>query len=91
MIKEHSNVPFLNDSSDPFSSYDIGMSSGLVSVGFPLLRIDRNRGTKALFLFENSEQLIESAQMYWRGELQVDALSYFNALKNIKNQLYSQQ
>lgn len=91
MNKEYSNVPFLNDPSDLFSSYDIGMSAGLVSAGFHLLRIDKNRGTKALFLFGSSERLIDSAQMYWRGELQVDALSYFNALKNIKNQLYSQQ
>jgi len=44
-----------------------------------------------LFLFENSDEIIESAQQYWRGELQIDALAYFNALKNIKNQLYSQQ
>lgn len=91
MTKEPSYVPFLDDYPNPFSSYDIGMCAGLVSLGYPLLHIDKTQGAKALFLFETSDELIESAQMYWRGELQVDALAYFNALKNIKNQLYSQQ
>ena len=91
MTKEHSHVPFLEDYPNPFSSYDIGMCAGLVSVGYQLLHIDKSKGAKALFLFENSDEIVESAQQYWRGELQVDALAYFNALKNIKNQLYSQR
>ena len=89
MSKEPLYVPFLDDYPNPFSSYDIGMCAGLVSLGYSLLHIDKSRGVKALFLFETSDELIESAQMYWRGELQVDALAYFNALRSIKNQLYS--
>lgn len=89
MIKEPTNVPFLDDYPNPFSSYDLGCICGLVTVGYKLLQIDRTHGVKALFLFENSDEIIESAQMYWRGELRVDALTYFNTLKNIKNQLYS--
>ncbi|PIR03775.1 MAG: hypothetical protein COV59_03825 [Candidatus Magasanikbacteria bacterium CG11_big_fil_rev_8_21_14_0_20_39_34] len=89
MTKEQSYVPILDDYPNPFSSYDIGMCAGLVSLGYQLLHIDRTKGDKALFFFENSDEIVESAQQYWRGELQVDALGYFNALKNIKNQLYS--
>lgn len=91
MSKELSYVPFLNDCASPFSTYDLGACAGLISAGYTLLQIDKTKGVKALFLFENSDEIIESAQQYWRGELQVDALTYFNALKNIKNQLYSQQ
>ncbi|HAZ28559.1 MAG TPA: hypothetical protein DCY48_02155 [Candidatus Magasanikbacteria bacterium] len=91
MKKEPSHVPFLADYPNPFSTYDLGACAGLVCAGYKLLGIDKGHGAKALFLFENSDEIIESAQMYWRGELQVDALAYFNALKNIKNQLYSQQ
>jgi len=91
MIKEYTYIPFLDDYPNPFSSYDIGMCAGLVSIGYSLLQLDKSKGSKTLFLFENSNEIIESAQKYWRGELQVDALAYFNALKNIKNQLYSQQ
>ena len=90
MKKEPIYVPILNDYPTPFSTYDLGASAGLVSTGYSLIHIDKTKGLKALFLFENSDDVIEAAQMYWRGELQVDALAYFNALKNIKNRLYSQ-
>lgn len=89
MTKELSYAPFLKDYPNPFSSYDLGASAGLVCAGYKLLGIDKDQGAKALFLFENTEEVVEAAQMYWRGELQVNALAYFNALKTIKNQLYS--
>jgi hypothetical protein len=84
-----SYIPFYEDDTKVFSSYDLGASSALSALGYKLLKIDKGQGSKSLFLFESSEELIESAQMYWRGELQVDALTYFNAIKTIKNQLYS--
>ncbi len=89
MTKEPLNVPILDDQPSLFSTYDLGAAASLVCTGYTLQIIDKTHGTKALFLFENSEEIIESAQMYWRGELRVDALAYFNTLKNIKNQLYS--
>ena len=90
MIKELSYVPILEDTSNIFSSYDLGCVCSLVALNYKLLRIDKTHGAKALFLFESSDDLVESAQMYWRGELQVNALKYFNALKNTKNRLYSE-
>ncbi len=82
-------VPFLEDYPNPFTSFDLGLCAGLMSLGYILVHIDKTKGKKALFMFENSNEIVESAQMYWRGELQVDALTYFNAMKAIKNQLYS--
>lgn len=83
-------IPFTEDTQRVFSTYDLGCSAGLISMGYKLLGIDWLTGEpKALFLFEENDELEESAQQYWKDELQVSALSYFNALKNLKNQLYS--
>ncbi len=87
--RKKSYTPFFEDDIKVFSSYDLGASSALNALGYKIIKIDKEHGSKALFLFESSEELIESAQMYWRGDLQVDALTYFNAIKTIKNQLYS--
>lgn len=73
----------------PFSTYDLGCSAALMSLGYKLLNLERGGSAKALFLFEESDGLMRSADLYWRGELQVDALAYFHAIKNLKNQLYS--
>lgn len=89
MTKEPTVVPYLDDLQNPFSTYDLGAAAGLVCSGHALTCVDKNHGPKALFLFENSDEIIEAAQTYWRGEMRVDALTYFNTLKNIKNQLYS--
>lgn len=82
-------IPFYEDDTKIFSSYDLGASSALVSLGYKLIKIDKGQGAKALFLFEWSEDLVESAQQYWNDELQMSALSYFNALKTVKTRLYS--
>ena len=63
--------------------------AALTALGFPLLGIKRGAGSKSLFLFEQSDELVETAQRYWRRSLEIDAMTYFNSLKAIKNQLYS--
>lgn len=73
----------------PFTTYDLGATAALTSLGFPLLGIKKGAGSKSLFLFENSEDLADTAQRYWQQTLNVDAMTYFNSIKAIKNQLYS--
>ena len=74
---------------EPFSTYDLGCSAALVSLGYRLIKVSKKMANKSLFLFDWSEKLVESAQQYWCDELQVNALAYFNALKNLKNRLHS--
>lgn len=87
MSKELEYIPCEN-AENVFSTYDMGMTSALLSVGYKLLTIEKGRGKK-LFVFETSDELIQDAQKYWAGELDVDAQTYFNSIKNLKNQLYS--
>lgn len=83
-------LPFIEDTQHIFSTYDLGCSAGLIGVGYELLRIEKVKGeSKALFIFQRSDELEESARQYWKDDLGVSALSYFNALKTLKNQLYS--
>jgi hypothetical protein len=72
-----------------FTTYDLGASAALVALGFSLLEIRKQLTSKSLFVFENSKDLIDVAQNYWRRNLVVDALTYFNSIKALKNQLYS--
>lgn len=87
--KNFKDIHFIEDDTKVFSSYDLGAISALVTLGYKLLKIDKGHGAKALFIFEESRGLVKSAQQYWNDELQVSALSYFEAMKRIKNQLYS--
>jgi hypothetical protein len=72
-----------------FSTFDMGLCAALTSLGYLLIEIEKQSGAKSLFVFEDSDQLQEVAHGYWRGELSVNALAFFNAIKTVKNQLYS--
>lgn len=75
-----------------WSTYDLGLACTLAVLGLPIKRIDAdpNGNTKKrVFVFEDSEELQENTQKYWNRMLRIDAQTYFDQLKNIKNRLYS--
>lgn len=48
------------------------------------------RERKAKFLFRNSEALQELIDKFYRGELRIEPMKYFNELRTIKARLYSE-
>jgi hypothetical protein len=73
-----------------FSSYDLGLTASLVCSGFPVDFLDKSNPRKVEFYFQRADGLDQAIQMYWANLLQVPALSYFNALKMLKNRIYSE-
>ena len=62
-----------------------------LSLLYPLIDIDKSNPTKASFVFEESENLLQSLNDYWTGSLKIDPQTYFNQLKTIKGRLYSNE
>ncbi len=73
-----------------WSSHDLGCSAALLSLGFNLLTLDKENPQKVKFIFEWTEDIDESIKAYWDHGLMVDGHTYFNALKRLKNQIYSE-
>lgn len=72
---------------DYFKTSDLALATAL-SLWYPVVVIDRANPQKAEFLFKREENLEEVVQAFWKRELNVDALTYFNQLKVLKNRLY---
>lgn len=73
---------------DYFRTSDLALTSAL-SLWYPLEAIDKSENPhKAVFLFKRDEQLDEIVQSYWKGELKVNPMQYFQALKIIKARFY---
>ena len=72
-----------------FQTYDLGCAGALVSAGYHLKNLDKSQPRKAQFLFVKEESIEQSVEDYFSGNFQVDALAFFNALKNLKNRIYS--
>jgi hypothetical protein len=54
-----------------------------------LLFVDKGIGNKSSFVFKKTSELVGIIDKFWKKDLKVDALTYFESLRYIKNRLYS--
>lgn len=78
-----------DDYENYFYTHDLGCSGALVSMGFEVISLDKSNPNKVKFVFHVSDKLSEAVHKYWNNNLLVFAQQYFNAIKGLKNQLYS--
>jgi len=74
---------------DSFSSYDLGACAALVSLGYELISLNKSNPKKVLFIFRNQDGIDEAVNSYWSDKLDVNAQTMFNAIKTLKNRIYS--
>lgn len=72
-----------------FQTFDLGLAAALISVGFQLLDLNKSNPRKVQFLFKASNELQEAIEDYWSDNLKVNARTYFENLKMLKNRIYS--
>ena len=71
-----------------YSTSDLALAAA-ISIWYPLEVVDRTQNLhKAVFLFKRDEQLDKFVESYWHGEIKINPIQYFNALKTIKARLY---
>ena len=72
-----------------FRTFDLGVCAALVSSGFQLASLDRSNPKKCEFLFENRLDIGTIAEDYWADKLKINARTFFDNVRAIKNRLYS--
>ncbi|MDQ3098301.1 MAG: DUF5659 domain-containing protein [bacterium] len=75
-------------SASQFISSDLALVTA-ITLFHPFETIDRQNPRKAQFIFIRNSQLDELIEKYWKKELLVEPRQYFDQLRAIKNQLYS--
>lgn len=76
--------------SSHFSTFDLGLSAALISVGFSLVSLDRENLRKVQFTLRRGDGMDAVVDAYWADRLEVKARTYFDTLKMLKNRLYSE-
>ena len=71
-----------------FSTKDYWLSGALMAAGEKLLRLEW-QGSQAFFVFENLARCEMRAQAYWAGDLKVSAKAFTDALRTLKDRMYS--
>lgn len=79
-----------NNPTHTFTTYDLGVSTALLCVGYKLLTIEKDDPKKALFVFDKEVGIESDANKYFSDRLEVKARAFFDQLKALKNRLYNQ-
>jgi len=80
---------YSEDSSDLYYSFDLGLVAYLLCIDFELVELDRSMGKKVRFVLRRRKGIDNEVKKYWDCSTSIDAQTYFNQLKRVKNQLYS--
>lgn len=71
-----------------YKTSDLGLTTTL-SLYFPIRTIDRSNPRKVLFVFDQTGELNDLVDKYWRNEIIVEPQTFINQIKNIKTRIYS--
>ena len=72
-----------------FSTYDLGLATVLITLGYKLLELDRANLKKVRFVFKEEKDIERVMIDYFNDKIKLPALTLFNNQKNLKNRIYS--
>ncbi len=72
-----------------FSTFDLNLSSVLVTLGYELLELDKSNPKKVRFIFRREKNIEQVMTNYFDDKIKLPAQTLFNNQKNLKNRIYS--
>lgn len=79
-----------NKSEDEYRVKDLGEAAALLCKSVKLLRLEQERGF-SWFIFQSKDFCQKISNNYWFGELLINAKSYQDALRTLKDRLFAQR
>ncbi|MGD0577120.1 MAG: DUF5659 domain-containing protein [Candidatus Staskawiczbacteria bacterium] len=79
----------LDDNKNYFYSYDIALVAYLLCKNFSLVGLDKAIRNKVLFILKKEQGLDTEVRNFWDFNSSIDAQTYFNQIKRLKNQIFS--
>ena len=67
---------------------DLALATAISVSGVAIEAMQQSDSERMFFIFTKSDKLTELVNQFWRGELRVDPLAYFNQLKVLKTRIY---
>jgi len=74
---------------DEFSTFDLGLASVLVTLGYELTGLDRSNPKKVGFIFEQDKAIEKIVADYFNDKIKLPAQKLFNTQKSLKTRIYS--
>jgi len=72
-----------------FLTFDLGLATCLVSLGYELWNLDKTNPKKVQFIFKRADGIDMVVNDYWQDNLEINARTLFDNQKMLKNRIYS--
>lgn len=79
----------LDDTDHYFYSHDIALVAYLLCQNLELVGLDKAVRSKVLFILKKKNGIDAEVKKFWDFKTLVDAQTYFNQIKRLKNQIFS--
>ena len=76
-------------SQNNFYTFDLGLATVLVTMGYELLELDRSNPKKVRFEFKRERNIEQVMADYFDDKIKLPVQTLFNNQKNLKNRIYS--
>ena len=77
-----------NKDSKYFKNFDIALTGALLVAGYKLLDLDKSNPKKVQFIFASENGIDKAVHDYFSFNFPVDAQTYWNNIKMLKNRIY---
>jgi hypothetical protein len=71
-----------------YYTHDLGCATALISAGFVLVSLDKEDPRKVGFIFRSDAKLSKAVEGYFSDKLIVNARTFFDNLRMLKNRIY---
>ncbi|MDD4897485.1 MAG: DUF5659 domain-containing protein [Candidatus Pacebacteria bacterium] len=72
-----------------FYTFDLGLATVLVTMGYELLDMDKSNPKKVRFEFKREKNIEKVMTDYFDDKIKLPAQTLFNNQKSLKNRIYS--
>ncbi|MCX6761120.1 MAG: DUF5659 domain-containing protein [Candidatus Nealsonbacteria bacterium] len=77
-----------SNTKDIFRTADLAITAALSVSGFVVDEVEKVSPTRSVFIFIDSAELQEAINKFWRGEMLIEPMAFFNQLKLLKARIY---
>lgn len=73
-----------------FSTFDLGLATVLVTLGYGLLELDKSNPKRVRFVFKREKKIEQIMTDYFNDKIKLPAQTLFNNQKMLKTRIYSE-
>lgn len=80
MVRKYKNEYYITS--------DFCLTSTLVTLGFPVVELDKFNPKRINFNFIDTDELRQSVDLYWKKQIKVYPLDFYYAQRQLKSLMY---